>query len=937
MHESSTTGPIDAGESIQPSESAGIAGARPSRAPGTLDLLATCTFGLEAVVVRELEQLGYVAKPVATGRVHFLGDLRAIAEANIHLRAADRVLIRVGQFPVGGGDPGFDQLFDGVKALEWERFIAREAGMPVAGRSVRSLITSVPALQRATKRAIVDRLREVYGRPGVPSAPGLLPETGPRVAIEVALANNIATLTIDTSGVGLHKRGYRAGSHVVGSANAAALASDADDQGIFGGSIVSGASGEAGLKETLAAGLVLLSVWRPGRPLVDPFCGSGTIAIEAALIARGIAPGLNRSFDAERWLAPDGRGKPLIDASLWREVRDEAKTAINPNPVRPTIHASDLSDLAIRVARANARGAGVERDIHFTARDFADLTSKLEAGCIVTNPPYGVRLGEDWELERLYRSMPAIFAKMPSWSFHILSGRLDLEQLFGQQATRRRKLYNSTIECGYFTFLGPKPVKRGGRVEALSEVFVESGEIEEEVEREGREEREEHEEGEAGSEQGAERVKLDSVSDPIAEASAVSDALPSDSSSSPSRSSRSNSASPAPAFGGLRERDIKEAGDFARCLTNNLRHLRRYPGRGVHAFRVYERDVPDVPLIVDRYDDRFHVAEYEREHSRTRAQQHEWVQLMRRTIAEVGETALSNVYFKEKHRQRGLSQHEKFAEARDTIVVQEGTPALRFEVNLSDYVDTGLFLDHRLTRQMVREQSSGKRVLNLFCYTGSFSVYAAAGGALSTTSVDLSNTYLLWAERNFRLNNIVTESFRSNQPRASDHRPQHRFIKADVLEFLDGSTGADNASDRYDLAIVDPPTFSNSKSTRQDWEVSGQHADLLAALAPRMAPEGVVYFSTNYRRFKLDLQRVAEAGMLPIEISKRTVPPEYRNKRIHRCWRLVNVGPDRALEALASRIEAAQDTRRDEHESDASEFDDGPNVREAEQREPEPE
>ncbi len=808
-----------------------------------LDLLATCTFGLEAVVARELGELGYDAEPVGTGRILFRGDHRAIADANLWLRAADRVLIRVGTFDADN----FDALFEGVKTLPWERWIAREAAFPVAGRCVRSRLSSEPAVQRATKKAIVERLQSMHGSGGLAA---LLPETGPQVAIEVSILRDIATLTIDTSGVGLHKRGYREGVQPA----------------------------EAALRETLAAGLVLLSVWRPGRPLVDPFCGSGTIAIEAAMIGRSIAPGLNRpsGFDAERWVGGDGR--PLIDPVVWGEAREEAAASIVPDRLDPVIHASDVDEDVLRLARRNARAAGhgIENDIQFLRRDVAELSSTKDYGVIVTNPPYGERLGargEEESIERLYRSLPIVFRRLPTWSFHVLSGRLDMERLFGQNATRRRKLYNSKIECTYFSFLGPKPKSSRGGAE-----IAEGGR---------------GEEWGSGSD-GTSAVDLSADeaahldSEAVSSPEEQSEHKDANSPPPPSAISAPPREASGPVFGGLRERDEREAAEFGRCLANNLRHLRKYPARGITNFRVYERDVPDVPLIVDRYEASsgevwFHAAEYEREHSRSSAQQADWFDLMRRTIAEVGGVPPVRVVTKEKHRQRGLTQHEKVGDSRGTLVVQEG--GLRFEVNLTDYIDTGLFLDHRQTRQMFKEQSEGKRVLNLFCYTGSFTAYAAAGGAASTTSVDLSNTYLDWARRNLGLNNLYT--------------PKHAFVKSDVMEFL--RTHARPTGGAYDLAIVDPPTFSNSTSTERDWEVQDSHVELLALLGPLMAPGGAVFFSTNFRRFKFDEAAAAEAGFSGREISNRTVPPEYRNKRIHKCWRLVMVGRDAAVESLARR------------------------------------
>jgi len=740
-----------------------------------LNIIATTAFGLEAVAARELKLLGYDARGSGTGRVAFEGDAAAVARASLWLRSADRVLVRIGQFEARD----FDALFEGVKSLPWEQWIAPDDAFPVNGRCVRSQLMSVPACQRATKRAIVDRLMAAHRRQ-------TLPETGVPVKIEIAIVDDVATLTLDTSGVGLHKRGYRP------------------------------EVGEAALKETLAAGLVLLSVWRPDRPLVDPFCGTGTIAIEAAMIGRNIAPGLGRAFDAERW--------PGF-AGAFAAAREEARSSPKAE-LAHTIHASDVDERALAMARRAAAAAGVERDVHFKAQPFEALSSKAEYGCVIANPPYGVRLGEEAEIDALYRSMPAVFRRLPTWSFHILTARLDLETIFGQAATRRRKLYNSRLECTYFIFLGPKRAKERGPGPDVNQ--------------------------DAAPEQPAPARLTENEADAPAE-------------------KRAERTPAGPAFGGLRERDEREARDFAACLSKNVRHLRRYPSRGVTCYRVYERDCPDVPLIIDVYEGAAHVAEYEREHSRSAAQQADWWDRMRGIIAESLQIPREKVYAKEKRRQRDLTQHEKVDTRRDEAIVHEG--GLKFIVNLSDYIDTGLFLDHRLTRAMVREESRGARMLNLFCYTGSFSVYAAAGGAASTTSVDLSNTYLEWAKRNLELNGLWGQ--------------RHRLVKSDVMEFLQRHPRGEH----YDLAVVDPPTFSNSSMTEEDWQVAARHGELLLALRPLMRSGGVVYFSTNYRRFKLDEAGLAAAGFAAREISRRTVPPEYRNTRIHRCWRLTAGAP----------------------------------------------
>ena len=376
-----------------------------------LDLVATSTFGLEAVVARELGALGYDAKATRTGRIGFRGDALAIARASLRLRCADRVFVRLAEFEAAD----FDALFDACLEFPWEEWIGAQDAFPVSGRSVKSTLTSVPAVQRTVKKAIVERLMSAHGV-------GSLPETGAEVPIEVALLKDTATLMLDTSGDGLHKRGYR---DLVGAAP---------------------------LRETLAAGLVDLSFWKRGKPLVDPFCGSGTIAIEAAMAGRRIAPGLSRSFVAEDW--------PSFDEEVWTRAHEEARDLELPD-LGEKIIATDIDEQALSLARRHAERAGVAADIHFQRQPFSALSSSNEYGCIVTNPPYGVRLEDDDEVLRLYESMADVFARLPTWSFFVLTPWRDFERIVGRPAERRRKLYNAQIECTYYQFHGPRPAGRG--------------------------------------------------------------------------------------------------------------------------------------------------------------------------------------------------------------------------------------------------------------------------------------------------------------------------------------------------------------------------------------------------------------------------------------------------------------------------------------------
>lgn len=310
----------------------------------------------------------------------------------------------------------------------------------------------------------------------------------------------------------------------------------------------------------------------------------------------------------------------------------------------------------------------------------------------------------------------------------------------------------------------------------------------------------------------------------------------------------------------------QQADLFARRLDKLAKHLRRYPTKqGITCYRIYERDIPEIPLIVDRYEDHLHLTEYSTAYQRTADQHARWLDRMAKTASETLDVVPSNVFFKRRNRQVGHTQHEHIADLKYELQVREG--GLRFIVNLSDYIDTGLFLDHRITRSMVRDVAAGKRFLNLFAYTGSFSVYAAAGRAVETTTVDWSNTYLQWAKRNMELNGFVS--------------PAHRFVRDSAVDFVYNHPRQES----YDLAVVDPPTFSNSKRTENLWDVQRDALPLLQQLLLLMTPGGVIYFSNNFRGFKMDASALAAKQIH--EISNQTVPPNHRNRRIHRCWRIV--------------------------------------------------
>ncbi len=761
---------------------------------------ASCGFGLEAVLKRELEALGYAAQVVSPGHLSFQGDWFAVCQTNLWLRTADRVFADLGRFSADD----FDTLFEATKQCPWELWIGPEDAFPVTAHSVRSKLTSLPACQRAVKKAIVQRLSEMHGVTE-------LPETGTAYKVHVGIVQDSVSLTIDTTGPSLHRRGYRQRYR------------------------------RDSMKETLAAAMVLLSYWEAERPLIDPFCGSGTIPIEAALIGCRIAPGRNRQFAAEAWRQ--------IPTEFWdraKRLADEQQRT----DLQERIVGIDADPSVLREARFEAERAGVEESIHFQPAPFSRLSSKRRSGCIITNPPWFASQTNAKEIFALYRSMPDVFRKLPTWSFFILTDCENFEELLGRKADRRRKLYNDRIQCNLFQFAGPKPGAVLGRIETATPSDIETNDATLDLPSLA------DESGDSGELGG-----LGEVLETTDEAEVAVPEEPEE----PPRVQRPRQVMPA-AFGQLTAKAHEQAELFHRRLVKRAKHLRRWPTRqGITCFRLYERDIPEIPLVVDQYADHLHMTEYERPHDRDPALHANWLDLMAQTAAKALEIPIKQVFFKRRSRQKGDTQHQRMAEENYEICVTEG--GLKFWVNLSDYVDTGLFLDHRVTRSMFRSDAAGKRILNLFAYTGAFSVYGAAGGAAETTTVDWSNSYLQWARRNMETNGF--------------NGATHQFVRSDSLSFLQSL----EEKPLFDLAIVDPPTFSNSKRTERDWEVQSGYVELLNAVLRRMPTGGIVYFSNNFRQFKFDATLIP-AAMIH-EISNQTVPADFRNRRIHRCWRMV--------------------------------------------------
>lgn len=689
--------------------------------PSTITV--SCAFGLESILKRELGWVGHDPRVIAPGRVDIESAPEAIAHANMWLRSASRVGVVLAEGPARD----FDDLFSLVRGIDWRSLIPADTDVVTRVRSRNSAINSPRSAQGVVKRAIVEA---VVGRGE------RMPDTGPRLGVEAVVLNDHATIVLDTSGEGLHRRGYRTRS----------------------------LPGQ--LKENLAAAIIMMTGWRGDRPLIDPFCGRGTIVIEAAMIAARIAPGWNRTFAGEhlQWIPRDA----------WADARSNARPAERPSGL-PQLMGRDVDSYAIGDARRSADAAGVTGLVGFRTDDFAEIARPADKGWVITNPPYGTRVLDEAAAREIHAQLPSVLARFPGWSHAVLTGLPEFESLIRQEASKRRKLYNGRLRCDLFTFK-PRHTPDG-----------------------------------------------------------------------PARA----------AFGDTSDRDgIAES--FRNTLKKRIRHLRKWPSRGVQCYRVYDGQTPGARLHIDLYRDHLHIAELEGDRSQPTGDEAAW----RRRLIEIAtdETGIEpgKVHIKQRKRQRGTSQYERSDVAAQPVLITE--LGLTFEVELETRLDTGLFLDHRPARQLVRQWAKDARVLNLFCYTGAFTVASADGGAASSVSVDLSPIYLEWAARNLAHNGFSTR--------------EHDLIDTDVMRWME--QGAEGR--RFDLIIVDPPTFSNSKRTPTVFDVQRDHVPLLRSCLNRLAPGGRLFFSTNNRRFKLDPSLHAR------EMTKQTVPEDFPRSRPHRSW-----------------------------------------------------
>ncbi len=777
--------------------------------------------GLEHVLAAELTELG--ADDVQPGRriVTFAGDQRLMYRANLACRTAIRILKPIAGFPAGNER----ELYDGVRQVDWRQFLDADSSLAIDPVVWSSFCTHSLFVAQLAKDAIVDQFRETTGRrPSVDL-------DRPDLRINVHLVENAATIYLDSSGDSLHLRRYRT------------------------------QTGEAPIGEVLAAGILRLIEWDRQSTLLDPMCGSGTFCIEAAMLARNIAPGaVRRRFGFQTWRD--------YDRALEAAVRDELRRSEIPSLPFPIV-GSDIDAAVIGMARVNAERAGVAADIRFETANVECCQPPTPTGTVIMNPPYDERLRVDQSASFYARLGDTFKQRLAGYTAWILSGNLDAAKQIGLRPSRKIRLFNGPLECRLLRFdiyQGTKRAPADGRTtrpadESAAAAVSSAGD------------------GTGLAPPAAERPvpvgrEPDTIHEPLANAESELPCL--DNTLMRRRSGDAsacglplNETATSSADQNIPPRWRDQAAMFRNRLDRMGKHWRKWARRqGITCFRLYDRDIPDVPLCIDWYEGQLHVAEFVRPHDRSEAEHRVWLDFIVRTAAEaLGVDPDSQTYLKRRERQRGKSQYERQDDAGQLQEVHEG--GHKFLVNLSDYLDTGLFLDHRQTRAMVQAEAAGKRFLNLFAYTGSFTVYAAAGGAASTTTVDLSNTYLDWAAKNLRRNGFSG--------------PEHQFVRDDAVAFL--RHRAARREPPYDLAVVDPPTFSNSKRLTDVWDVQQQHAELLNLLLAHISPGGKIYFSTNLRRFKLDEESLRHVTVR--EITSQTIPPDFRNKRIHRCWILL--------------------------------------------------
>jgi len=702
-------------------------------------LFASTARGLEELLKSELDALGAQDLQVVQGGVHFRADDRVMYQSLLWSRLASRILLPLGEFGVWSDL----DLYVGAQSIPWTEMFDSTTSFAIHFSGTNEVIRNSQFGALRIKDAIVDSFtRQNLERPSVD-------REQPGIRINAWLNKDRVSIALDLSGDALHQRGYRQ------------------------------QTGVAPLKETLAAAIVMRSGWQSSTPLVDPMCGSGTLLLEAALIATDRAPGLLRThWGFNRW--------KNHNQAVWQDVLGEAKERARVGTAAATARffGYDNDSRVLESARANARRAGVFELFTFTQQDVIKLKNPLAGqeitGTVLSNPPYGERLESEPALIALHSQLGRLMKQhFGGWNLSLFSASPELLSCLQLRADRQFKAKNGPLEC----------VQKNYQLAATS--------------------------GEGGAQ--------------IAE-------------------------------------------DFANRLRKNLKKLEKWARQSnIECYRLYDADLPEYNVAVDRYGDWVVIQEYAppKTVDANKARQRLF-DVISATLS-VLEIPANRLVMKTRERQKGKSQYQKLSEKGDFFEVQEFDA--RLLVNLTDYLDTGLFLDHRIARQMLGQMSAGKDFLNLFAYTGTASVHAGLGGAKTTTTVDMSRTYLEWAERNLRLNGLTGR--------------QHRLMHADCLSWLRES------DEQFDLIFIDPPTFSNSKRMEDDFDVQRDHMMLMRNLKRLLRRGGTIMFSNNKRGFKMDLEGLAALGLQAQEITQKTLSQDFaRNRQIHNCWLVSHAGKE---------------------------------------------
>ncbi len=711
---------------------------------------ATAPKGVGDLLAVELTNLGASSVRENRAGVEFEGSLETAYRACLWSRLANRILLPLAEFSADNPDA----LYEGCQNIDWSRHMDSSGSLAVDANVSASKITHSHYAALRIKDAVVDQFTATAGhRPSVDTE-------RPDLRINAYIHRDLVRLYVDLSGTSLHQRGYRL------------------------------ATGDAPLKENLAAAMLLRAGWpeiaQQGGALVDPFCGSGTLVLEAAMMAADVAPGLRRThFGLTRWRQHD--------EALWQRLLTEAceREAAGVKKL-PAMLGFDYDRRVLDRARENADRLGIA-GIEFAYQDLFDFCHDFpDFGLVITNPPYGKRLLHTGELPRLYAALGQLFrSRFQGWKAAVFTEDAKLGKSIGIRTNRQHSLYNGAIKCKLLHF------------DIHKDNFFDDSRL-------------------------------------------------------PKR---------------LSEEELSpQSEDFRNRLQKNLRQRRRWAEReGIDCYRLYDADLPDYAAAIDRYADSASPGEQWvciQEYEAPKKIDPDVVKRRSREMRSLTEDVLavdeSRLFYKSRSRQRGDSQYEKLGDEARFHVVTEGS--CKLWVNFTDYVDTGLFLDHRPVRELIEQQARGKSFLNLFCYTGAATLHAAAGGADTSLSIDLSNTYLAWAKRNLALNQI--------------NENRHRLLRADCLEWL-----KQNHQESYDLIFLDPPTFSNSKKMVELLDIQRDHVQLIERSMKLLSEGGTLYFSTNLRSFKLD-EQLANRFKLT-DISAKSIPEDFQRRgNIHTCFQI---------------------------------------------------